>query len=160
VTNPVVPAPTGPDSGTPLAPPESGPATQDPAAGHAYLPPVPEEKPSLRRKLLKALGVIVGLIVVLVIKTVVFGDEARAAEVGDCIAASKDVSASGATDTEAEVVDCGSSKAAYEVVGKVIGVSDTASKSCDQYFKEGDEFVVYGSKSSTGEFLLCMRPRT
>jgi hypothetical protein len=148
VSNPVVPPPS-----------EPAPMDADPATGHAYLPPAPEERPSLRRKLLKALGVVVALIVVLVVKTVWFGDEARTAEVGDCIAASKAVSAQSATEAEVEVVDCGATQAAYVVVGKVVGTSDMEGNSCDHYFKEGEQFVVYGSKSSTGEFLLCMRPR-
>jgi len=162
VSNPVVPPPSGPENGLPPAEqpasPQSGEVTSDPAGGHAYLPPAPEERPGLRPKLLKALAVLVALVITLFIKIVFFGDTARAADVGDCIAASQDVSGQGATDAEAEVVDCGSAEAAYVVVGKVIGVSDIESSACDQYFKEGDQFFVYGSKSSTGEFLLCLRP--
>lgn len=135
-------------------PSEPGLGNSDPATGHAYLPPAPEERPSLRSKLLKALAVVVAVVVVLVFRAVVLGDEARAAEVGDCVQASENVSARGGTDADAKVVDCGSADAAYVVVAKVPGVSSTDSKACDQYFQEGEQFVVH----SSDKFLLCLRP--
>jgi hypothetical protein len=144
----------------PVVPPSSEPGlgSSDPATGHAYLPPVPEERPSLRSKLLKALAVVVAVAVVLVVRSMLLGDEARAAEVGDCVDAGQDVSAQGSTEAQAEVVDCGSADAVYVVVAKVPGVSGTDSSACDQYFKEDEQFFVYSSDSSTGEFLLCLRP--
>jgi hypothetical protein len=54
----------------------------DPETGHAYLPPAPEEGPSLRTKLLRALAVVVAVVVVLVLKNTVFDERTPAAGAG------------------------------------------------------------------------------
>lgn len=141
----------------PAVPPRPEPAPMDsnPETGHAYLAPAPEQRPSLRSKLLKALAVVVAVVVVLVLKNTVFGDEARGAEVGDCVVANQT-----SDGTDVKIVDCASGDAAYDVVAKVPGTSDPQSKACDQYFTEGEAFSVYVSKTGSGEFLLCLRPRS
>jgi hypothetical protein len=104
------------------------------------------------------LVVVVGIIGI-VVKEAFFGDKAKDAAVGDCIAASKDVKANEETDAAAKVVDCGSSEAAFSVVGRINGETDTNSKSCDKYFKEGEQFFVYSSTSGSG-YLLCLKPKS
>ena len=120
----------------------------------------PTKKSSVIGKLLLRFGLaIVVVIVGIVVKEAFFGDKAKDAAVGDCIAASKDVKANEETDAEAKVVDCGSSDAAFSVVGRVNGETDTNSKSCDKYFKENEEFFIYSSEASGG-YLLCLKPKS
>jgi hypothetical protein len=124
--------------------------------------PVPEKKKSKVGSILLRIGAaIVAIIVVFVIKDVFFGDKAKDAAVGDCVAASKQVKADKETDAQAKVVDCTSKDAAYTVVGRVNGESDVNSKSCDQYFtKEGSQYFVYASSSDNGgDYLLCLEAK-
>jgi hypothetical protein len=92
------------------------------------------------------------------IKEVFFADKAKNAAVGDCIKADEEVKADKETDTGASVVDCASAEAAYSVVGRVDGETDTNSKSCDKFFKEGEEFAVFSSDAKGG-YLLCLKPK-
>jgi hypothetical protein len=85
-------------------------------------------------------------------------NDAQEAKAGDCIKSDKDVSQKETTRTGAEVVECSSADAAFTVVARVDGESSVESKSCDKYFKENEEFYVYGSASSGG-YLLCLRPK-
>jgi hypothetical protein len=123
--------------------------------------PVPQKKRGVGSILLRIGAAIVAIIVVFVIKDVFFGDKAKDAAVGDCVAASKQVKADKETDAQAKVVDCTSKDAAYTVVGRVDGESDVNSKSCDQYFtKEGSQYFVYASSSdSGGDYLLCLEAK-
>jgi hypothetical protein len=86
------------------------------------------------------------------------GDDAKDAKAGDCIASGKQVKDEGTTKTDADVVDCTSSDAKFTVVARVDGESSPDSKSCDKFFKEGEEFYVFGSTSGDG-YLLCLRPK-
>ncbi|WP_203762165.1 LppU/SCO3897 family protein, partial [Paractinoplanes deccanensis] len=92
------------------------------------------------------------------IGSALFGDKAKDAKAGDCISSGKEVKAEGTTETDADVVDCTSADAKFTVVARVDGESNPDSKSCDKYFKEGEEFYVFGSTSGSG-YLLCLRPK-
>jgi hypothetical protein len=178
VSNPVPPPggayPPPPAQGQPGFPPAQG---QPAPEGQAYPPApgavpaqfgqMPHEQPkkSGKARLLSILGVIVVIIVGAAIK---FGigsalnkDEAKEAKVGDCVAAQGKVpTEEGKTsEAEAKVVDCTSTDAAYTVVGRVNGETDTNSKSCDQYFTdEKADYFVYSSTSGDG-YLLCLQSK-
>jgi hypothetical protein len=125
----------------------------------AFPPPAPVKKKSAVGRLLLRVGLAIVVIVIgIVVKDAFFGDKAKDAAVGDCIAASKDVKANEETNAEAKVVDCTASDAAFSVVGRVNGETDTKSKSCDKFFKEGEEFYVYSSDAKGG-YLLCLKPK-
>jgi hypothetical protein len=145
------------------APPVPGQPYGDPAAqqgfgGPAAFPPEPKKKSAVGRVILRVVGAIVVGIIILVVRDQFFGDKAKDAAVGDCIASSADVKVNEETEAEAKVVDCASADAAFTVVGRVEGETDTNSKSCEKFFKENEEYFVYGS-SAGGGYLLCLRPK-
>jgi hypothetical protein len=125
----------------------------------------PTEKPkkSGKARALSIIGVIVVLIVVAAIR---FGfsnseDKAKEAKVGDCVQAQGKVPTQDGktTQTGAKVVDCTSADAAYTVVGRIDGETDTNSKSCDKFFTdEKADYFVYSSTSGTG-YLLCLQAK-
>jgi hypothetical protein len=176
VSNPVPPPggayPPPPAQGQPGFPPGQ-PAPQGaayppaPGAEPGQFGQFPNEKPkkSAKARVLSVLGVIVVVIIVAAIK---FGigsalnkDEAKEAKVGDCVAAQGKVpTEEGKTsEADAKVVDCTSKDAAYTVVGRVNGETDTNSKSCDQYFTdEKADYFVYSSTSGSG-YLLCLQAK-
>jgi len=143
------------------------PAPGQPGADPGQFAQFPTEKPkkSAKARVLSILGVIVVVIIVGAIK---FGigsalnkDEAKSAKVGDCVAAQGKVpTQEGKTsEADAKVVDCTSKDAAYTVVGRVNGETDTNSKSCDQYFTdEKADYFVYSSTSGDG-YLLCLQAK-
>jgi hypothetical protein len=143
--------PSGPPSG-------AGPAAPEEFGG------VPAEKPkkSIRGVVLGVVGVIVVVIVVGVIMLAVGGgnnDKAEKAKVGDCVAALGKVSdqAGQNSQTAAKVVNCTANDAAYKVIGRVNGQTDTASKACDQYFTDAKaDYFIYASTSGDG-YLLCLQ---
>lgn len=96
-------------------------------------------------------------VLVFAAKAYLFSDGARGAQVGDCVHG-PGVAITDETPASAEVVDCGSAGADYEVAGRVEGTTDTDSPECDAFFAEGEKFVVYSSTGGGG-YLLCLRPR-
>jgi hypothetical protein len=127
----------------------------------------PTEKPkkSGKARLLSILGIIVVIVVGIAIKaglsSVLSPDKAKSAKVGDCVAAQGKVPTQEGKTTEADakVVDCTSTDAAYTVVGRIDGETDTNSKSCDQYFTdEKADYFVYSSTSGSG-YLLCLQAK-
>ncbi|GAA3336824.1 hypothetical protein GCM10020358_10830 [Amorphoplanes nipponensis] len=124
----------------------------------AAFPPEPKKKSAVGRLVLRIVGAIVVFVIVLVVKDAFFGDKAKDAAVGDCVASSEDVKVDEETEANAKVVDCGSADAAFTVVGRVEGESDTKSKSCEKFFKENEEYYVYSSTAGKG-YLLCLRPK-
>ncbi len=175
MSNPVAPPPPASEGGFPppadqgnaSAPGQPYPGQPYPAqplgadgagSAAAAAPAAPKMRSAAGRILRRiALALVVGVIA-LVVKDTVFGDKAKDAAVGDCIASSKEVTGTDETEAEAKVVDCASGDAAFTVVGRVNGETDTSSKSCDQYFKEDEEFFVYSSTAGGG-YLLCLQPR-
>jgi hypothetical protein len=177
VSNPVAPPPPADQGGFPppanqgfgAAPdgqPQQGPGAApygQPQQGFgdapAAFPAEPKKKSGAGRIVLRIGLILVVAAVGAIVKFVIFGDKAQDAKVGDCIAASKDVKANEETDAEAKVVDCTSTDAAFTVVGRVNGETDTNSKSCDKYFKDDEEFFIYSSEASGG-YLLCLKPKS
>jgi hypothetical protein len=160
VTNPVAPPPPAANQGLGDAPaqPDSPPAALPVLPNSPVVLEPPKKKSVIGRAVLRVVVALVVLIVGLVIKDAFFGDKAKDAAAGDCVASSKKVSGTDTTDAEAKVVDCGSADAAFTVVGRVNGVTDTNSTACDKYFKENEQFYVYSSTASGG-YLLCLRPK-
>jgi hypothetical protein len=135
-----------------------GDPAQQGFGGPAAFPPEPKKKSAVGRVILRIVGAIVVFVIVLVVKDQFLGDKAKDAAVGDCVASSKDVKVDEETDANAKVVDCASADAAFTVVGRVEGETDTKSKSCEKFFKENEEYYVYGSDAGGG-YLLCLRPK-
>lgn len=163
MSNPVPSPPPASEGGYP-PPAEQGFAV---APDRPQVGPPPQDRvdaPVSRRrraagKIVLRIGLsLVALVVALVVKDTLFGDKARDAAAGDCIASSKEFSGTQATDAEATVVDCGSGDAACTVVGRVDGETDTDSTSCDTFFQKDEEFYVYSSTAGRG-YLLCLRPK-
>ncbi|MFF5085151.1 hypothetical protein ACFY36_49615 [Actinoplanes sp. NPDC000266] len=124
----------------------------------------PAEKKSggAGKVILRIVGaIVVGLVIVGlkvgVLSALFGGDDAKEAKAGDCISADTDIPEDKTERTQANVVDCADSDAAYTVVARVEGESDPKSTSCDKFFKEGERFLVLGS-TSDGGYLLCLRP--
>ena len=149
VSNPVVPPPSAPEGGFP-----TGEQPAAPAPDNAPAPTPAKKKNTVGKIVLRIVGALVVGLIIIAVKSFLFGDEARLADVGDCVKATQQTGDS----AQAEVVDCGTADAAYTVVGRVAGVSDIKSKECEQYFKEGEAYAVYSSSGAGGQFLLCLRP--
>jgi hypothetical protein len=136
------------------------PGQEQPQQFGAFPGEEPKKKGGGAKKII--LRIVLAIVVVIigtVLKSTVFGgNDAKEAKAGDCIASDKDVSQDETTRTGAKVVDCAKSEAKFTVVARVNGESSVQSKSCDKYFKEGEEFYVYGSTASGG-YLLCLRPK-
>jgi hypothetical protein len=164
VSNPVAPPPPTNDGAYP--PPAEqgfGAAPGQPQQGFGDAPttfPIAPVKPknSALKIVLRIVLVIVIAVIGYVVKDAIFGDKAKNAAVGDCIAAPKNVAADKETNANAEVVDCTSTKAVYTVKGRVNGETSTSSKSCDQFFKENEEYAIYSS-TADGGYLLCLAPK-
>ncbi|MEU7907860.1 hypothetical protein [Actinoplanes sp. NPDC049118] len=151
-----------PAGGQPLGDPAQqgfGSVPQQGFGTPATFPVEPAKKKSAAANLaLRIVGGIVVFVIIVVGKYYVFGDKAKDAAAGDCVASSEKVKVDEETEARAEVVDCASKDAAYVVVGRVNGESDTKSKSCEKYFKENEEYYVYSS-TADGGYLLCLRPK-
>jgi hypothetical protein len=147
-----------PADGQPVPGQPYGDQAQQGFGGPAAFPAEPKKKSAVGRILLRILGAVVAFVIVLVVKDAFFGDKAKDAAVGDCVASSEDVKANEETEANAKVVKCDSADAAFTVVGRVEGESNTQSKSCEKFFKENEEYYVYGSTAGKG-YLLCLRPK-
>ena len=155
-----------PGPGQPF-PGQQGPGFPPPPPGQEGFGQFPAEQPkkSGKARLLGIAGAIVVIVIVIGLKVGLASlfneDKAEEAKVGDCVAAQGDVPKEEGKTTEADaaIVDCGSSKAKYTVVGRVEGETDTASKSCDKYFTdEKADYYVYSSSSGDG-YLLCLQAK-
>lgn len=83
-------------------------------------------------------------------------DEAKDAAVGDCLATSTDVRQGEDAEADATVVGCAQAAAAYTVVGRIDGQSDSRSRACESFFAADEEYFVYSSSAGDG-YLLCLR---
>ncbi len=161
MSNPVPPAgdgfppPAHPGSGGAPAGQGFGGAPADQGFGGA---PAPRKKSVAGRVLLGVAGAAVVFVLAFLAREAFFGDRARDAAVGDCITSSEDVQVEQETAARAEVVACDSADAAYTVVGRVDGETDTKSKSCEKFFEQSEAYYVYGSTAGGG-YLLCLRPK-
>ncbi|MEU4550901.1 hypothetical protein EV382_6006 [Micromonospora violae] len=120
----------------------------------------------------KALGVVGAILAVVVIAGLKFGvasaignyfnkDETADAKAGDCIAELPEVSGAEQEEVDgAKVVECTSTEAAFNVVGRVDGQSEAQAKAdttCTQFFKEDEEGYIFSSiePGKTG-YVLCL----
>ncbi|PWU46764.1 hypothetical protein DLE60_08945 [Micromonospora globispora] len=141
-----------------VPPPAPHAGQPDPAV---QAPPPAETKKSRGRKLLSILGVILVIAAVSIGKAYLNRDKTAEAKVGDCIAQLPEVADGKETKANnAKVVECTSTEAAYNVVGRVDGQTEAQAQSgeaCDQYFKEGDDGYVFYSVEEGGKgYLLCL----
>ncbi|MCM0675902.1 hypothetical protein NCC78_14560 [Micromonospora phytophila] len=153
--------PPAPDAGQPQ------PAVQAPPPAES-----PVESPAKKSGGKKALGIVGAIVVFLVIVGLKFGigtaignflnkDETAEAKAGDCIAELPEVTGTQEEEVDgAKVVECTSTDAAYNVVGRVDGQTEAQAKSgeaCEQYIKEGqDGYVFYSIEPGKTGYLLCL----
>ncbi|MER7458313.1 hypothetical protein [Micromonospora sp. NPDC126480] len=148
-----------------VAPP---PAPDAPQAQPGVPAPPPAPEPAKKSGGKKVLGIVGAIVVGLVIVGLKFGvgsllnqDETAEAKAGDCIAELPKVTGTEAKKVDgAKVVECTSTDAAYEVVGRVDGQTEAQARegaACDQFFTEGQEGWVFSSiePGKTG-YLLCL----
>ncbi|MEU4776852.1 hypothetical protein [Micromonospora sp. NPDC023633] len=148
-----------------VAPPPAPDAAQPPSAVQA---PPPAEKSGSK----KLLGIVGAIVVFLVVAGLKFGigsaignffnkDETAEAKVGDCIAELPEVTGTKEEEVDgAKVVECTSTDAIYNVVGRVDGQTQAQARSgeaCGQYIKEGQEgYVYYSIEPGKTGYLLCL----
>ncbi|MGC4757481.1 LppU/SCO3897 family protein [Micromonospora trifolii] len=162
----------------PAAPQQRQPAESEPAvetpqpAGQQPAEPQPAEPKAEKSGAKKALGIVGAILAVLVVAGLKFGvvsaignyfnkDETAAAKTGDCIAELPEVTGTEQEEVDgAKVVECTSTDAAYNVVGRLDGQSEAQAKAdttCTQFFKESEEGYVFSSiePGKTG-YVLCL----
>ncbi|WP_430499994.1 LppU/SCO3897 family protein [Micromonospora trifolii] len=157
----------------PAAQPQPQPAAETPQpAGQQPAEPQPAEPKAEKSGAKKALGIVGAILVVVVIAGLKFGvvsaignyfnkDETAAAKTGDCIAELPEVTGTEQEEVDgAKVVECTSTDAAYNVVGRLDGQSEAQAKAdttCTQFFKESEEGYVFSSiePGKTG-YVLCL----
>ncbi|WP_433129580.1 LppU/SCO3897 family protein [Micromonospora sp. CA-240977] len=129
----------------------------------------PEAKKSGAKKALGIAGAILAVVVVAGLKfgvvsaigNVVNKDETASAKAGDCIAKLPEVTGTKQEKvTDARIVECSSTEAAYNVVGRVEDQTEAqarADTACEQYFKPDEEGYIYSSimPGKTG-YVLCL----
>ncbi|MFY1619384.1 LppU/SCO3897 family protein [Micromonospora sp. WMMD736] len=146
------------------------PAAETPAQPAAETPPPAEPEGKSGAK--KALGIIGAIVIFLVIAGLKFGlgtaignfvnkDETADAKAGDCIAELPEIKGDKEEKVDgAKVVECTSTDAAYNVVGRIDGQTETQAKSettCNEFFKEGQEgYVFYSIESGKKGYVLCL----
>ncbi|MCG5444675.1 hypothetical protein NIE79_002833 [Micromonospora sp. NIE79] len=152
----------------PAAPQQQQPAESEPAVET----PQPAEPKAEKSGAKKALGIVGAILAVLVVAGLKFGvvsaignyfnkDETAAAKTGDCIAELPEVTGTEQEEVDgAKVVECTSTDAAYNVVGRLDGQSEAQAKAdttCTQFFKESEEGYVFSSiePGKTG-YVLCL----
>lgn len=153
--------PASPAPGAPVPPPVDS-ATPVPA-------PVPEPPAKKNSPVKKIVSVLVVIVVAAVVKFglgAVLGGEDKTAEakVGDCLAALPEVAEGEEKEApNAKVVDCTSTEAAYNVVGRVENQTEEqarVSKDCDQYAAEGEEYAMFSAIPTGGTgYILCLKPK-
>ncbi|MEU4527631.1 hypothetical protein AB0F49_05325 [Micromonospora ureilytica] len=147
-------------------------APESPESQPAVETPQPAEPKAEKSGSKKALGIIGAILAIVVIAGLKFGvastignffnkDETADAKTGDCIAELPEVTGTEQEEVDgAKVVECTSTDAAYNVVGRVDGQSEAQAKAdttCTQYFKEGEEGYIFSSiePGKTG-YVLCL----
>ncbi|MET8088937.1 hypothetical protein [Micromonospora sp. NPDC005220] len=159
--------------------PESAAETPQPAAPQQQAEPQPvaEAQPAAEPKAEKSgakktLGIVGAILAIVVVAGLKFGvasaignyfnkDETADAKAGDCIAELPEVTGTEQEEVDgAKVVECTSTDAAYNVVGRVDGQSEAQAKAettCTQFFTEGQEGYIFSSiePGKTG-YVLCL----
>ena len=87
-------------------------------------------------------------------------DETADAKAGDCIAELPEIKGDKEEEVDgAKVVECTSTDAAYNVVGRVDGQTEAQAKAdttCNEFFKEGEEGYVFYSIETGQEGLRAL----
>ncbi|MGS2614303.1 LppU/SCO3897 family protein [Micromonospora sp. LZ34] len=147
-----------------VAPPPA-PDAHQPQPGVQAPPPAQPAKKSGGKKVL---GIVGAIVVFLVIAGLKFGlgnvlnkDETAEAKAGDCIAELPEITGTEEEEVDnAKVVDCTSTEAVYNVVGRVDGQTEAQAKTgeaCEQYIKEGEDgYVFYSIEPGKKGYLLCL----
>ncbi|MET8040003.1 hypothetical protein ABZU25_03940 [Micromonospora sp. NPDC005215] len=147
----------------PAGPESAGPESAGPESAE------PEVKKSGAKKALGIAGAILAVVVVAGLKFGVVSaignfvnkDETAAAKAGDCIAKLPEVTGTKQEKvTDARIVACTSTEAAYNVVGRVEDQTEAqarAGTACEQYFKPDEEGYIYSTimPGKTG-YVLCL----
>ncbi|WBB77437.1 hypothetical protein O7606_14180 [Micromonospora sp. WMMD882] len=170
-TDPADPAPADPAPADP-APGDAAPA--DPAGGGEGA--ADEATPggwSPWLRVLTVLGVVaalVGALVLVGLRYDVAGrllavDPTADARAGDCLGALPEVAESGGRRAaRAQVVACSSAEAAYDVVGRVDGLTREQvgdDRRCEPFVAAGGTYYTYSSLPDDGSgYLLCLVPRS
>lgn len=159
------------DQTAPPPPPAGAPVPHEQAPG---MPGEAEPaKKSAGKKIISILGVVV---VVLVVGFFKFGlkslfadeDKTKNAKVGECVnlGDSKVEEGKETKVKSAEIVDCTSSKATYEVVGRfddktlAEAQSPATEEACGEYLEEGDYYTVFYSIPEGGKgYVLCLKQK-
>ncbi|WBB64957.1 hypothetical protein [Micromonospora sp. WMMD812] len=148
-------------------PPSANPEQPQPAV--PVPPAAPEPKKSGAKKVLGILGAIVVIVVIAGLK---FGlasffdkDATAEAKVGDCIAELPEITGTEEEEAnDAKVVECTSTDAAYNVVGRVEGQTEAQAKegtACEQYIKEGEDgYLFYSIEPGKTGYLLCLTKKS
>ncbi|MET8082686.1 hypothetical protein [Micromonospora sp. NPDC005194] len=157
-------------------PPASDAAPQQPAVETPAQPgvetPPPAEPEAKKSGGKKALGIIGAIVVFLVVAGLKFGlgaaignflnkDETADAKAGDCIAELPEIKGDKQQKVDgAKVVECTSTDAAYNVVGRIDGQTEAQAKAdttCNEFFKEGQDGYVFSSiESGKKGYVLCL----
>ncbi|MFG1914149.1 hypothetical protein [Micromonospora sp. NPDC048898] len=159
------PRATGPES---TGPESTGPESAEPESGE----PEAAEPEAKKFGAVKALGIVGAILAVVVVAGLKFGvvsavgnlvnrDETAAAKAGDCIAKLPEVTGTKQEKvTNARIVECTSTEAAYNVVGRVDDQTEAQAKAptaCEQFFKPGEEGYIYSSiKPGKTGYVLCL----
>ncbi|MGW4497124.1 LppU/SCO3897 family protein [Micromonospora sp. NPDC004336] len=149
-------------------PPAPDAAAQPPSA----VPAPPPAEPTKKSGSKKALGIVGAVVAFLVVAGLKFGvgsaignflnkDETADAKVGDCIAELPEVTGTKEEKVDgAKVVQCTSTDAVYNVVGRVDGQTEAQARTgeaCEQYIKEDqDGYVFYSIEPGKKGYLLCL----
>ncbi|PZF93732.1 LppU/SCO3897 family protein [Micromonospora deserti] len=152
-----------------VAPPPAADAAQPQPAVQA---PSPAEPPAKKSGGKKALGIAGAVVAFLIVAGLKFGvgtaignffdkDETADAKAGDCIAELPEITGTEEEEVDgAKVVDCTSTDAVYNVVGRVDGQTEAQAKSgeaCEQYIKEGEDgYLFYNIEPGKTGYLLCL----
>jgi hypothetical protein len=159
--------------GTPLSEQVAPPPASDAAQPQPAVPTPPPVEPKAEKSgARKALGVVGAIVVFVVIAGLKFGlattignflnkDETADAKAGDCIAELPEVTGTKEEEAnDAKVVECTSTDAAYNVVGRIDGQTEAQAKSgdaCNSYLKEGEEgYLFYSVEPGKTGYLLCL----
>ncbi|WP_329107409.1 porin [Micromonospora sp. NBC_01699] len=130
------------------------------------VPPAPAKKSPIKKIVSVLVVIVVAVAVKFGVGAVLGGEEDKAAEakVGDCLAALPEVAQGEEKDApNAKVVECTSTEAAYNVVGRIDNQTEAQAKAttdCEQYAAEGEEYSIYYAIPAGGTgYVLCLKPK-
>jgi hypothetical protein len=157
VSNPFANGPQGPAGpqpqgqgqawGQPQGQPQGQPPYGQVPPQAAYYAPQPQQRPKAWRKWLGIAAAVVVVIAVVAFYATRDKDSATDAKVGDCITAPKDTKKS-------KTVDCESTDAAFRVINKFGGTSQTSK--CETEAEQAKGYIASFYWSGSGKGVLCL----